>query len=127
MYEISAKYRAMAEEIIENTDDLNFIGNIPVAFLSCDKKKKSHGHTVRGECIKIPEMYRVLGHISFVIVVYEPNCTGFDDNQYKILIEHELRHIGIDGDRIFIVPHDREYGEFTAISEKYGDNWDTRR
>lgn len=126
MYELSAKYRAMAEEIIENTDDLNFIGNVPTAYLSCDKKKLERGHAVRAQCIKVPEMYRVLGHISFVIVVYEPNCEGFDDEQYKILIEHELRHIGIDGDKIFIVPHDFEYGEFAAITDKYGENWERR-
>ena len=124
MYEISAKYRTMAEEIIENTDDLNFIKSIPVGYLFCDKKKLERGHAVRAQCIKVPDMYRVIGHISFVIVVYEPNCGGFDDEQYKILIEHELRHIGIGGDKTYIVPHDFERGEFDAIIKKYGEHWD---
>lgn len=114
----------MAEEIIENTDDLNFIKDIPVGYLSCDKKKLERGHAVRAQCIKVSDMYRALGHIAFVIVVYEPNCTGFNEEQYKILIEHELRHIGVNGNKFRIVPHDYEHGEFDKIIEKYGEDWD---
>lgn len=124
MYQISAEYKSIADEIINTVPDLEFLKNVPVAFLSCEKAKNIHGHAVRGECIKVPEMYRVLGRLAFVIVVYEPNCEGFTDEQFKILIEHELRHIGVKDDKIFIVPHDVEFGEFAAISDKYGEHWD---
>ena len=43
--------------------------------------------------------------------------------EMKILIEHEMRHIGIMGDKTYIVPHDIELGEFDAISDKYGEDW----
>jgi len=127
MFELSEKYRSIADDIINNVPDLHFIDNhgLRVAFLSCDKAKLNHGHAVRGECFKVPEMYKVIGSVDFIIVVYEPNCQGFTDLQFKILIEHELRHIGFKNDKPVIVPHDFERGEFAAISEKYGENWDT--
>lgn len=124
MYEFSHKYKALADEIIRDNPDLSFIGDIPVAFLSCDKKKLSHGHEVQGECIKISEMYRILSDYAFCIVVYEPCCVGFSDLQFKILIEHELRHVGLKRNKFFIVPHDYEHGEFDAIINKYGEHWD---
>ena len=38
MYELSAKYRAIAEEIIENTDDLYYIIADPVILVKNDKR-----------------------------------------------------------------------------------------
>lgn len=123
MYEVSEKYEDIAFNVISNVDDTGFLKDVRVVFLSCDKAKQSHGHRIHAECIKIPEMYRLLSSYDFAVVVYEPNCEKFDDEQFRILIEHELRHIGIKDGKPYIVPHDIERGEFTAIAEKYGEDW----
>ena len=123
MYEISEKYKDIADDIISEVDDIKFLKDVPVVFLACDKEKKIHSHRIHAECIKIPEIYRTISEFIFAIIVYEPNCENFDDGQFRILIEHELRHIGSKNGKPCIIPHDIERGEFTAIAEKYGENW----
>lgn len=126
MYEISEKYKDIASDIIDSVDDLRCAEDVPVAFLACDKAKVSHGHRIHGECIKIPEKYRLISQYDFVIVIYEPNCLNFNEHQFYILIEHELRHIGERNGKPCIIPHDIEHGEFTAISDKYGEDWSVK-
>lgn len=123
MYELSEEYEEIAREIIGSVPDMAHLADIPVAYLSCDKPKVSKGHRIHGECKKVSEMYRAICPYAFIIVIYEPCCGNFDEEQLRILIEHELRHIGIAGNRTYIVPHDVERGEFTAIADKYGENW----
>ena len=76
---------------------------------------------VFGECSKVPERYEWCCPYDFTITVYESNIEGFTEEQIKILLEHEIMHIGIDGDKYTIVPHDIE--EFMEIIRKYGINW----
>ena len=60
-----------------------------------------------------------------MIVVYEPNCVGFTDLQFELLLWHELKHIGFKPDTIdeeyYVVPHDIE--DFRVIIDKYGLDW----
>ena len=123
MYTLSPEHEYIAREIIKSVPDMRYLKDVLVAYISCDKQKISKGHRIHGECKKLPEMYRMLCGYAFAIIIYAPNCLTFSDEQIKILIEHELRHIGIKGDKYCIVPHDIELGEFNAISEKYGDDW----
>ena len=124
MYEKSDVIKAIAEDVIHTVEDLAFIDGVAVVYLTCDKKKMKDGHAVYGECIKVTEMYGAISGYDFAIVIYTPNCEGFDDNKMKILVEHELRHIGFDGDKkLYIVPHDVVIGEFEAIRQKYGVDW----
>jgi hypothetical protein len=45
-----------------------------------------------------------------------------DEHQLEILMEHELRHIGItDNGDLVIEPHDIE--DFRAIIDDYGLDW----
>ena len=62
----------------------------------------------------------------FTITVFEPNVEGMTDEQMRILIFHELLHVGItfnsDGtESYFIVPHDLE--DFKLIVDRYGTDW----
>lgn len=123
MCEKSDTIKAIADEIIHTVDDLAFIDGVAVVYLTCDKKKTNKGHAVYGECIKVTEMYGAISGYDFAIVIYTPNCEGFTDEQMKILIEHELRHIGVDGEKFYIVPHDIVLGEFAEIERKYGADW----
>ena len=57
--------------------------------------------------------------------MFEPNTERFTDDQLRILLLHELMHVGIEKDgneeKYRIVPHDVE--EFKAIIERYGVDW----
>lgn len=94
---------------------------VSIAWLSSDKAKMNNGKRVHAECSKVTEKYDWCCPYDFTITVYEPNVLGFTDEQMKILLEHELMHIGVDENRLYIVPHDAE--EFTEIIRKYGIDW----
>lgn len=122
---LSEEYAIIGNDIIDNT--LPDLKNINIAFLVSYEEKKKVNKLVLGQCIKVNQkLYGWCCPFDFMIVIYESNIAYFNEKQKRILVEHELRHIGIDeesGDetKYFIVPHDVE--EFDEIIEKYGLEW----
>lgn len=74
-----------------------------------------------GQCEKIADKYKWGIPCDFTITIFEPNIIGWTDEQLRILIFHELLHVGVDGDRLFIVPHDLE--DFRVIIDEFGVDW----
>jgi len=99
---------------------------VRVAYLSSYEEKKKSGKAVLGECVLVRDQYRWCVPYDFMIFIYEPNCIDLNKEQKRILIMHELMHIGVDQDaddiKFKIVPHDVE--EFWYIIRKYGLTWD---
>lgn len=123
-YALTLEYDEIAEEIIkEKRKDILALG-ISVGFVTSTKEKK-HGRTklVLGECKKVSEIERVFCPYDFLIIIYEVNCAGLSSDQMKILIWHELNHIGIDpkNGEFFVKPHDVE--EFDDIINAHGIHW----
>lgn len=122
-YTISEIYNDMAEEIIleKRPDILN--SGVSVGFVSSMKqKKKGKTHLVLGECRKVQPIEKLFCPYDFLIIIYEPNCEALSEDQMKILIWHELNHIGIDENgEHYIVPHDIE--EFFDIIKEHGMRW----
>lgn len=123
-YALTVEYDEIAEEIIkEKRKDILALG-ISVGFITSTKEKK-HGRTklVLGECKKVSEIERVFCPYDFLIIIYEVNCAGLTADQMKILIWHELNHIGVDpkNGEFFVKPHDVE--EFDDIINAHGIHW----
>lgn len=123
-------YRNIAEELIKSESELEYIKNssVKIVYLESDKEKKSNGKTVFAECEKIPDKYRWKIDADFSIVVYSPNAFYFNVEQMKILLFHELLHIGIEKDeaeneKYFVRPHDLE--DFKLIIDRFGTDWAT--
>lgn len=116
----SKKYEELGNQIIEEL--FPRLLNVKIAWLASDKEKKNNGKIVFGECSKVTEKYDWCCPYDFTITIYEPNCNGFTPEQYKILLEHELMHVGVsENGSLSVVPHDAE--EFTEIIRKYGIDW----
>lgn len=96
-----------------------------IAFLSSDVQKVQNRKTVFADCRKVDKQYAWCCKYDFMITVYLPNVEGFTAEQMEILMEHELRHCGVDFDgeepSFYIVPHDVE--EFYPIIRQYGMDW----
>lgn len=130
-YEIkrNPKYRKIANKLIRTKDDLEQLrnSNCKVVYLSSQQEKKTGSGTklVCGECIKVKDSMQWICRYDFMIVVYEPNCVGFTDLQFELLLWHELKHIGFKPDTIdeeyYVVPHDIE--DFRVIIDEYGLDW----
>lgn len=73
------------------------------------------------DCEKVKLKYQAWLPYDFIITFYEPNTELLSENQKKILMVHELKHIGI-GERGFkLEEHDIE--DFENILRNYGIKW----
>lgn len=124
---INDGYALIAQELIDTEECLEYIqeSNATIVYLSSDLEKKSKGKLVCGECEKIPEKYKWAVPCDFTITVFEPNVERFTDEQIRILLLHELLHVGIDRDgneeSYSVKPHDVE--DFREVIERYGLDW----
>ena len=124
---ISERYTKIAHELIKNEPSLATIrgSRVAIAYLSSEHEKKESGKIIGGQCEKIPVKYKWAITCDFTITVFEPNVERFTDEQIRILLFHELLHVGIrlDGneEEYFIVPHDVE--DFKEILDRYGIGW----
>lgn len=123
----SDEYTEIAMDLIRNEPLFEDIKDSDAAIvcLGSDLEKKSTGKTIFGECEKIPTKYKWIIPYDFTITIYEPNVERFTDEQIRILIMHELLHVGIEKDgneeKYYIRPHDIE--DFRLILERYGMGW----
>ena len=123
----SARYEEIALRLIAEEECLFHIAasEARIAFLASDAKKKHHGKAVFGQCERVPSKWQWSVPYDFAITIYEPNVMGFDDGRIRILLLHELLHIGIDrgeeGESYHIVPHDVE--DFGEVMNRFGNEW----
>jgi hypothetical protein len=125
---IREEYAEIAKEIIETEDSLIDILNssVTIIYLGSDNAKSSKGKKVLGECEKVSDKYKWSIPADFTITVFEPNIIGFTDDQLRILLFHELLHVGIEftdngEEKYFVRPHD--YEDFKIITDRYGTEW----
>lgn len=120
---LSEEYTELAKELIDTEPRLEHLRNadISIAFLGSDLAKKSGGNVVYGQCEKVAQKYKWIIPFDFTITIYEPNLQYRSEEALKVLLLHELMHVGIDGDSFYCVPHDLE--DFKYIVDKYGTDW----
>lgn len=124
---INEKYADIAAELIENEEALEHIKNsqATIIYLSSEKKKVSDGKIIHAQCEKVPDKYKWGIPCDFTITVFEPNVEHMTDEQIKILLFHELLHVGInlkdDRETYSTLPHDLE--DFKLIIDRFGTDW----
>ena len=125
---INEQYAEIAAQIIEEEDSLVDIANshATIVYLSSDRECKSKDKVTHAVCEKVADKNKWAIPCDFTITVYEPNVVGFTDEQLRILLFHELLHVGIefteDGEEKYsIKPHD--YEDFKIITDRYGTDW----
>ena len=121
---ISEEYQQIADELINTRPEFAHIkeSDATIIFLTSDcEKKNGKDRVVFGQCEKVADKYKWGIPCDFTITIFEPNVAGWDDERIRILIMHELHHVGIDEGRFYIVKHDLE--DFKAIVEEFGASW----
>ena len=122
---INDVYTDMAHELISEREELAGLrdADIQIICLSSDHAKKSKDKKVFGQCEKIADKYKWGIPCDFTITIFEPNIIGFSEDQLRILLFHELLHVGYDleEDRKYIKPHDLE--DFKIIIDEFGTDW----
>lgn len=126
--ELSEEFAEIAAAVIEEEESLVDIRNsqATIVYLVSESKKNSKGKAVCAECEKVPDKYKWSIPADFTITVFLPNVEGFSEEQKRILMFHELLHVGIifnsDGSESYSVrPHN--YEDFKEIIDRYGTDW----
>lgn len=120
-------YAEIGRKLIESEPIFEHIKNskATICYLSSDAKKVSKGKRTLGQCEKIQSKYKWAIPCDFTITLFEPNIEGLTIEQIKMLIFHELLHVGIEstdeGEIYSIVPHDLE--DFKEVIDRYGTEW----
>ena len=125
---ISEEFAEIASAVLQEEDSLVDIVNskATIVYLTSETRKMQNGKTVCAQCEKVPDKYKWSIPADFTITVFLPNVEGFTDEQKKILMHHELLHVGIqfneDGSETYSVrPHD--YEDFKEIIDRFGTEW----
>ncbi len=124
---ISEAYAKVGADLIETEPELEYIKDsiATIVYLESEHEKKSQGRVIYAQCERVPEKYKWAVPCDFTVTIFRPNVERFTDEQLKVLIFHELLHVGIrvDGnEEIYsIVPHDVE--DFRTIIERFGIDW----
>lgn len=125
---IREEYAEIAAKVIEEEELLTDIANshATIIYLGSDNPKTGKGKTIYAECEKVQDKNKWAIPCDFTITVFEPNCVGFTKEQMRILIFHELLHVGIEftedgSEKYSIKPHD--YEDFKIIIDRYGTEW----
>ena len=122
-YEVSAELQQLGEKVIAGMTELAFIKEfgIKVGYVMSYESKKKDGKIVAADCRKVTSAYTAYLPFDFVVTFYNPNMSYMTDNQKKVLMLHELKHIGIGPKGLRIEPHDIE--DFASILTTYGLRW----
>lgn len=118
---ISPYYAELGKQVIETYPELEYLRNAPIkiVYLGSEHKKKRKNGKILGECEKVQEKNKWGIPADFTITIFEPNVEGLTEDQIKILLYHELLHIGKDYNSIN--PHDLE--DFKSIISQFGVDW----
>ncbi len=122
-YEVSDELRELGERVIAGMPELSYIleFEIKVGYVLSYEAKKKDGKFIAADCRKVTGTYTAFLPFDFVVTFYEPNMSYMTDNQKKLLMLHELKHIGIGPKGLRIEPHDIE--DFESILNQYGLRW----
>ena len=124
---VSTEYERIARDLIETEPLLEPLkrSDVSICYLASDREKTSRRRTVFAECERVPDKWRWACPHDFTVTVFEPNAERLGDERLRILMLHELMHVGVERDgneeSCFLRPHDVE--DFRAILERHGLGW----
>lgn len=120
--EPSKQLRLLANKIINRYPEFSFIKewNVKIGYVVSQERKAGDKITY-ADCRKVQDVFRAYLPFDFIITFYEQNTGMLNENQLKVLMLHELRHITMGDNGLKIRPHSIE--DFKEILETYGLDW----
>ena len=106
---LNDNYKQIAEELINTEPELSYIkdSRVRIAYLESDNAKKADADKlVLGECEKVQAKHKWAISYDFTITLYKNNLVGLTEDQIRIVMFHELLHVGIEpgpeGDEMYL-------------------------
>jgi predicted metallopeptidase len=122
-FEPAEDLQKLGEAIINRFVELSFIKNfdIKIGYIRAYESKTNKGRATFADCRKVTGSYQAYLPFDFLITFYDPNVIILTENQRKIVMYHELRHIEMTPKGLTVRPHDIE--DFESILKEHGLNW----
>lgn len=121
---INEDYAEIANDLINEEPALSQLKDVDftIVYLGSDATPTSNGRIIHGKCEKVPDKFKWGLPADVTITIYDGNVEDFTAEQLRILIFHELLHVGVDEDGApCINPHDTE--DFAVILDRFGAHW----
>jgi len=122
-YEPSQELAELGNKVIDKIEELSYIRDyeIKIGYVLSYERKTKDGQIVFADCRKVNGPYRAYLPYDIVITFYEPNTSYLSDNQQKVLMWHELRHITIGPKGIKVKDHDVK--DWRSVIDALGLDW----
>ncbi len=122
-YEVADDLKELGEKLIKTMPELYVIRDydIKIGYVRSYERKRDKGKCVNADCRRVNGTYTAYLPFDFIITFYDPNMYYMTENQKKILMLHELKHIGIGDKGIRLENHDIE--DFKDILNRFGIDW----
>lgn len=130
-YKITADWNEKLQEIIEEEPSLNKIKQwaIRIQIVYTEKPKTNKGRNVIATIERVPDLYREITLLDYIITIHRPCLTGLTHEQVCIAIFEQLLKIKIeesaDGSEVADLSlKGYDYEGFKEILDRYGSEWD---
>lgn len=122
-WEVSDKLQELGNKVIDKIAELAYIRDfdIKIGYVLSYERKVNKGKVVFADTRKVNGPYQAYLPFDILITFYEPNIGILSENQQKIVMWHELRHIDIGPKGVTIRPH--EVDDWKSILREYGIDW----
>ena len=122
MVKQSPNLKQLADKVIATNEQFAHLKDCKICFLESDKSKKSSGKIVYADTEKVSPKWKAISDFDFVITFYDDSLDGkISQSAMEILMIHELKHVGFDGGKCSIIPHD--VADFKEIINAHGFDW----
>lgn len=122
-WEPSDSLQELGNKVIDKIAELSYIRDfdIKIGYVLSYERKVVKGQIKFADTRKVNGPYQAYLPFDILITFYEPNISILSENQQKIVMWHELRHIDIGPKGITIRPH--EVDDWKRILREYGIDW----
>lgn len=102
---------------------------IRIQIVYADRAKTSKGKAVIATIERVPDLYREITLLDYIIVIHKPCLAGFNRDQVRIAIFEQLLKIQIEEETDGTDVHELalrgyDYEGFKEIIDRYGSDWD---
>lgn len=119
------------QDLIEKEPSLNKIKHwaIRIEIVYNEKPKTSKGRPVIAAIERVPDLYREITLLDYVITLHKPCLEGLNREQVRIAIFEQLLKVKIDeqadgSDVLDMSLKAYDYEGFKEIIDRYGSDWD---
>ena len=130
-YKTTKDWDEILQELIEDKPSLAKIYHwaIRIQIVYSEKSKSNKGKPVIAAIEKVPDLYREITLLDYVIVIHKPCLNGLTREQVKIALFEQLLKIQIDeeddgSDVKDLALRGYDYEGFKEIIDEYGSDWD---